>query len=179
MSESNQNQAHPFQSTLGLGPYRLVGFFALQLPSEANQGRNNFHLAPKVERGIGTCAHCGHAIVNIYIVSIGDGKRFGVGSDCILKVGLPAKEMTELNKIKREHDKVLRKARKDSKGDKARAELQSLIDQNSVRMSSFPHPAISHLTLLDYAKWTIENSNSGGIVFALKRVSNILQDMPK
>jgi hypothetical protein len=73
-------------------------------------------------RGLGTCAHCNHAILNIYIVSIGDGQLFGVGSDCIEKAGLPYAELTKLQKIERERQRIQRAARKAKKGDKARAD---------------------------------------------------------
>lgn len=171
-----EKNIHPFQLTLGLGPYRLVGFFALQLPSEANQGRNNFHLAPPMERGLGTCAHCGHGIVNIYIVQIADGKRFGVGSDCIHKAGLPYTELTKLQKHEREQARIKRQEIKIKKGNLARASIGDLISEHADIMRSKPHPKKKpSASLLDYAQWVLKNSNDGGVIFALKTIKKELK----
>lgn len=86
---------HPFERSLGAGPYRLVGFFDLGACIAAlNAGNVDGHnngLARLNSMGLksggGTCSHCGHAILNIYVVSNGAGERYGVGSDCVAQVG--------------------------------------------------------------------------------------------
>lgn len=174
-TKADESKQHPFNRTLGLGPYTVVGFFALKLPSEANQGRNNFHLAPKVERGIGSCAHCGHAITNIYIVSNGDGLRFGIGSDCVLKAGLP---QTEISKVERNEKGLAKKRRaelKVKKGNAARLDLSTMIESMSQVLQSKPHPSRSDLNLLDYANFVLKRSGEGGIVIALKKIRLLLK----
>lgn len=128
-----------------------------------------------VERGIGSCAHCGHAIINCYIVQIADGKRFGVGSDCIEKCGLPYAELTKLQKIERERQRVQRAERKAKKGNAARESIRDLIATYSETMAKMKHPKRDADSLLDYAKWTLERSSDGGILFALKTIQNELQ----
>ncbi len=166
-------KTHPFQRTLGLGPYKLVGFFALVLPSESNQGRNNFHLAPKVERGIGTCAHCSHAITNIYIVQIGDGRRFGVGCDCILKVDMPVSELSKLKKIEREQAKIKRANLKAKKGLAARNELRQLMESHSDSMKLLSYN--ENRSLYQYATFCLDRSSDGGILIALNKVKKMLE----
>jgi hypothetical protein len=95
MSTNTQTQSttalHPFYETLGPGPYRFVGCYdlgAAQDPSSAaNFGNMRGWLAdaPKLKAGLGTCAHCGTAIMNICIVRVGNGDLYGVGEDCVEK----------------------------------------------------------------------------------------------
>jgi hypothetical protein len=165
---------HPFERTLGPGPYKLVGFFALVLPNEANQGRANFHMAPKVERGIGTCAHCSHAIINCYIVQTSEGKRYGVGSDCILKVDMPHTERTKLKKLELAHKKNQRAEKQVKKGQQARAELADIIANQTQILQLKPHPkGRANSNLLNYAKFVLERSGNSGIMQALKLIKNI------
>jgi len=175
MQDEIENKIHPFERTLGLGPYKLAGFFAMILPSEANQGRNNFHLAPKVVRGMGTCAHCGHAILNVFIVQIGNGECYGVGSDCIEKAGLPYSERIKFQKLERERLRVQRQERKAKKGKEARDKVISLILEHSVIMKNIKHPRRDVGSLFDYAEWIAKNANDGGIVIALKMIQKEIE----
>lgn len=180
MQDQNETKAHPFQRTLGLGPYKFVGVFELgkaiaALNAGNVSGHNNMMMnAPRLKAGMGTCAHCNMAITFVCIVQTGNGELFGVGSDCINKVDMPAKEVTKLDKIKRERSKMQRAALKAKKGDAARLDLKTMIDSMSNVLDSKNHPTRSSLTLLDYAKWTLEHSSDGGIVFALKRIRGLL-----
>lgn len=181
--DNENTPVHPFQRTLGAGPYRFVGMFYINIAA-GHQGRpyinpNDIH--PKFVRGAGTCAHCGHAILNVCQVMIGNGEVYGIGLDCVEKVAMLVRELTAIQKAKRTHDKALRLARKARKGDAARAELQNIIDSQEVALSNRKHPtpymANQGYTLLDYAKWTVEKSNDGGIVLAFKLVQTMLGDL--
>lgn len=179
MQNQNETKTHPFARTLGAGPYRIVGFFALILPSEANQGRNNFHMAPK-DVSCGTCAHCGTGIINNFIVQSGDGKKHAIGSDCIEKVGLPHSEMTKMQRIEKERQKKQRAERKVKKGGAARAELKQLIESQKQTLQSLPHPSDTpdrfvKRSLYDYATWCVDKSGDGGIVIVLKRVKALIE----
>jgi hypothetical protein len=82
---------HPFFETLGPGPYRFVGCYdlgaAMDSTSAANFGNMTGWVrdAPRLKAGLGTCAHCGTAIMNICIVRVGNGDLYGVGEDCVEK----------------------------------------------------------------------------------------------
>jgi hypothetical protein len=82
---------HPFYETLGPGPYRFVGCYDLGAAQDPTSAANFGNLrgwladAPKLKAGLGTCAHCGTAILNICIVRVGNGDLYGVGEDCVEK----------------------------------------------------------------------------------------------
>lgn len=168
--------AHPFARTLGPGPYRFVGVFDLGACLSALNAGNvdgynaGLASAPRMDGGCGTCTHCGQGITFICIVQTGDGKRWGVGSDCIEKTGLPVKELTALEKAKRAHQKKLREARKSKKGEAAREEIRRLMVERGDEMRRIKHPARADMTLEDYARFTLQYSSDGGIVLALGRL---------
>lgn len=90
-------QAHPFEiSGMGVGPYRFVGIYEMPTPGDgsaamfANADPFSEIRALVLKAGAGTCACCGMAITVICVVIDGVGDRWGVGSDCIEKIGEPA-----------------------------------------------------------------------------------------
>lgn len=168
------NVAHPFEKSLGAGPYRFVGMFHISLAAGA-MGRPYYDASlvhKNFVRGAGTCAHCGHAILNVCQVMIGNGEVYGIGTDCIAKVSMPVIELTKVQKAVKAHEKALRDARKKRKGDAARIELGTLIAEKADLMATIPN---GRQTLLSYAQWCHANSNSGGIVIVLKHVKACIQ----
>ena len=108
---------HPFENTIGPGPYRFVGTYDMgaALAHQASFGDTAaaFRDAPRLEAGMGSCAHCGHPILNICIVRRGDGKLYGVGTDCILKTDdgkLVDAVKVEKNRLAREKRAAKREA---------------------------------------------------------------------
>ena len=88
------NAAHPFYAAgFGEGPYYFVGCFDLAEATDSDSAANFGNMrgwlndAPRLKAGMGTCACCGHAIMQICIVRTGNGDLYGVGSDCIEKLG--------------------------------------------------------------------------------------------
>lgn len=173
---------HPFAKTLGQGPYRFVGMFSInpKAPQFGQPVVNPNDVHPNFVRGAGTCAHCNMAILNVYQVQTASGEVFGVGSDCILKAGMPAKELTLVEKAVKAHEKAKRLARKVSKGNAARNELSSLLSVHNALFKSQKHPSMPHrsdLTLFDYVLYCMTRSNDGGVVIVLKRVQDILNKL--
>jgi hypothetical protein len=167
-------QVHPFERTLGQGPYKYVGFFEINKQAGA-MGRPYFDpslVHPNFKTGAGTCAHCGHAILNIYQVMTGNGEVYGVGSDCIEKVGLPARELTLVHRQALKHQKALRVARKALKGNWARIELSGILADHAEALKGLKN---GHRSWLDYASWCLEHSNDGGIVYVLQAVKQIIE----
>lgn len=84
---------HPFEASgMGRGPYRFVGVAHIPGPSLAEANPDAYNAALRalprdLVGGCGTCSNCGMAIMNIYIVADADGKRYGVGCDCVEKTG--------------------------------------------------------------------------------------------
>lgn len=156
-------ERHPFSYTLGLGPYLFVDFFALVLPSEANQGRNNFHMAPKnLKSGVGTCAHCGHGIINNYIVKNGVGERFAIGSECILKANSESQvvNMSTFEKHQAKLRSEQSKARREAQRIKLASEVYGVIMANQHTLKGLPHPSKYHptKTAFDYCSFIFKRA---------------------
>jgi hypothetical protein len=126
---------------------------------------------PNFKSGAGTCAHCGHAILNIYQVQIGNGDVYGVGSDCIAKVGLPARELSLVKREELKQAKLKRDARKKAKGDAARLELKQLLESRAETLRTTVH---GERSLFDYATYCLGRSNDNGICIVLKKVKYLL-----
>lgn len=111
---------HPFtESGLGRAPFRFVGMASIPSPSLGEQNPTGYMnalaaLPRDLSNGCGTCAHCGTSIMNIMIVQNADGKKFGIGCDCVEKTG-DAKLVKASTIAKRAHDKQLRAARAERK----------------------------------------------------------------
>lgn len=165
---------HPFYKTLGPGPYRWVGFFDLgQVLSALHAGNvngynNGLAMAPK-DVGIGSCAHCGHGILNNYIVQTGTGERFAVGSECIEKCGNSG-QFENFSAVERKiklEKRVKAQTQRETRRVKQATEIKSLIDQNSEVLKTKPHPSPYHpsKTLYDYCLYCFRNGHIslGGI----------------
>lgn len=166
-TDQNETKVHPFERTLGAGPYRFVGAGRIAV-SETFGAR---YIGPECERGAGTCAHCGHAIMNIFVIETGEKRRFGVGSDCIHKVGIPARELSAVKKAELAMERQKRAERKKRKGDAARIELRQILETKAEALKLIQHGKQS---LYQYATWCLDRSNDGGIVIVLKRVKEAL-----
>lgn len=128
------NTTHPFERTLGPGPYTFVGLFTIQKPSE-DCPMGNYHMLPtNVENG-GSCAHCGHGITNNYMVRTDAGKVYCVGSECIVLVQMDAVEMSKFKLVKKRHERKLRM-------EKSKIELDAYIaflDANETQLKSMKY----------------------------------------
>lgn len=156
--------SHPFEH-LGPGPYRFVGTWTM--PSQAllaaNPSAYNNALAdaPAIEAGLGSCAHCWTAITNVFIIECSNGKRYGVGCDCILKLDSADPALVrKVKAAKSEADRQKRWAKQDAKREKEAARIAVVREQVLVivgakedELKALPHPSISHLTLFDYLSW--------------------------
>ena len=167
---------HPFSYTLGVGPYRLVDFFALVVPSEANQGRNNFHLAPKnLKSGCGTCAHCGHGIINNYIVQNGLGERFAIGSECVEKAGHSGEfeNMSAFEKHQRQLKRQQNQDRRERQRVALKEKLVALVMANSMMLDTIPFVRAYTKTAWDYCAWYIKGNHSlGGYKIFQKKLND-------
>lgn len=131
----NQVFIHPFENTIGPGPYKYLGSYDMGAALAHQQSFGDtaaaFRDAPRLEAGMGTCVHCGHPILNIQIVRRGDGKLYGVGSECINKVGdgkLISAAKAEKNRIAREKSAAKREANRIARLDAQREKNGGLTD---------------------------------------------------
>lgn len=167
MTEIGTQKRHPFSYSLGAGPYRYVGFFDLgrAIAAVNNGTMDTAHAmqdSPRLEAGMGTCAHCGHGILNIFIVRRGDGKLYGVGSDCIMKVSSEG-DVSDVSKMEREirrQAKIKRENLEQAKRDSLEADYQEALKV----LASKPHPnsyfASKGKTAADYYSFVSKNSKN-------------------
>lgn len=84
-------KAHPFElAGMGTGPYTYIDTWSFPSPHLAEQNPSAYTLAMQdaprdLVGGCGTCSNCGRAITVVCIVQDGQGRKYGVGSDCISK----------------------------------------------------------------------------------------------
>lgn len=91
----NPRWHHDWENAVGKAPYRYLG--CVTLPNAATYGANvqgyNNAVAEASEQArshgvhLGTCQVCGMGITYNYVGENADGKRFVVGSDCVMKLG--------------------------------------------------------------------------------------------
>lgn len=159
---------HPFSYTIGEGPYQFVGSFDFgQVIAARDNGNisayeNGMASLPKLEAGCGTCSHCGHGILNIMIIKRGDGKLYGVGSDCVLKVAKEG-DVSAVSKMEREIRQAAKQKRR-AKEENARASLKPEYEAALIVLERGQHPnehfAKQGKTLADYYRFCSKNSKN-------------------
>lgn len=144
---------HPFSYTIGPGPYKFVGMGQIHF-SETFGAR---YIGPEMDSGGGTCAHCGQGIVYIYIVKTSEGKRFGVGSDCIMKISCNGgfENLTEFEACHRQAKRKQAQERRERQRKALMTECQEIVAENSDTLASIRAPVLGSPSgnLLQYARW--------------------------
>lgn len=153
-------QKHPFSFTLGPGPYKFVGFGEIKT-SEVFGAK---YVGPQVDSGAGTCAHCGHGIMNIYIVQTSDGKTHGVGSDCIRKLNCEDDSllMSKVERAERLRKREQGRARRESQRRNFYLENSELIKIHQERFSKIKNPTGGGWTFLQYVSFYNKSHRSLG-----------------
>lgn len=148
---------HKFEAAgLGKAPFFYRGF--VQIPStevaEKNpSGYENMMKDIPPAFHCGTCAYCGLAIMNNYLVASSDEKFFSVGMDCIKKI---------------DDIQILKKASTEERfRKKLKLQIQidegfKLIEEHRNLLELEPHPHFEGKTLWDYAEWMMENAGQPG-----------------
>lgn len=155
---------HPFSFTLGPGPYKYIGFG--QIHTGETFGAR--YAGPEMDAGCGTCQHCGHAIMNIYIVQTGEGKRYGVGSDCIQKVHQAGEfdNMSTFERELRQHKRDSARIQRKNKAAKIEQEVKSILFAHGGILATIPHPnqfrANRGDTFQNYTDWYLSTKHTLG-----------------
>lgn len=121
-NETLVRDIHPFTAAgMGAPPFRFLYVASIPSPSLGEQNPTAYSnalaaLPRDLVNGCGTCGHCGTGIMNIHVIQNGEGKKFGVGCDCINKSDdMPLMKASRLEKlkadrIKRANAKVAKRA---------------------------------------------------------------------
>lgn len=170
------SKEHPFFRTLGPGPYTFAGFGQIHF-SETFGAK---YVGPHVDSGAGTCAHCGHGIMNIFVVKRGDGRTYGVGSDCIGKLhcddqfkGMGEFERT-LKELKRKQGQERREKQRQAK----RQEAYQLVKANEAQLkTSRPKHTAQWANWMAYANWYLGRERTlNGYKFFIQRLKEQLYE---
>ena len=168
-----QTTMHCFEAAgLGKAPFRYLGMEY----QEISYGQRVIGSAGGIQvttKPGSTCDFCGTYIVNIFNVGSSDGKKFKVGCECIRKTddsGLIRAVDADVKKMEREK----RKVKKEAKVQKDKAICETLLSTPAIRakLSEQKHPspyfASEGKTLLDWAKWMMENRNFASLAGTLR-----------
>jgi hypothetical protein len=158
---------HPFeQAGLGKAPFRVLGMF-----------EKVFSPAPGApSKPGGTCDYCSNGILFCFTIRSVDGKEFVVGSDCVRKTTREGKLLTEVKKLKTDHDKKVRKTKADEQRRATIARLDAVLADPAIteQLQALPHPRFADSTFLSYATWMRQNAGQAGILEVLRLVSKTL-----
>lgn len=164
---TTETGTHVFETAgLGKAPFRFVGMkeqdlcYGQAILNRAEYQRTGILVTTKPG---GTCAYCGNYIVNMCDIVSADGKRFHVGTDCVLKAGdAGLRKLVSAAVAKRERaQRAARDARKT-------AEAKSVLSDETARakLAALPHPntyrAQNGATLLDWAEWMLAHAGAKG-----------------
>ncbi len=127
--------------SMGVAPFTFAGVFTLPSKSLAEQNPSAYiaalREAPTLKAGLGTCAHCGMAIMNIYIVRDSAGDLWGVGCECIRHITDDVAVIDAAQKAKKEAERAKRAeaAAKRREADRAKrqAEHDARLEAERVR----------------------------------------------
>lgn len=166
---------HQFEiAGLGQAPYRFVGC------------RENWFVAGdgSYRKPGGSCDYCGTGILWEFWLESADGRRFKVGSDCVLKhdsdKALRVAVETEVQRRQREQREAKRAAKwqKDAariEAAKARlSEVAELFRAEPHPMAKTGGPFFADKTLLDWAEWMLANAGMSGRLAVAKRIEDAL-----
>ena len=160
---------------LGKGPFRCIG--CEEKTYQACQG------AP-IQPG-GSCDYCGMGIRYCFTILSADGKRFKVGSSCVLKTN--AKGSVIADHVKREAARMARAAAAEIKAEKM--ELAKLIAIEKLQgkreaLSAMPHPRASEggywadQSYADQIDWMMDNAGDARIISEIGKALKKLSDQP-
>jgi hypothetical protein len=151
---------HPYSFTLGPGPYSYVGFVTIAFsPTFGAKAVGDTHLGASA----GTCAHCGRAIVDNYIVQTGERKVFAVGSECINKVHTEG-DFSNISDFERQLRKVKRekgRATREKTRQRVLAEVTATVQANKEMLVGTQNPRGYGGSLWDYCEWYLSKHRSG------------------
>lgn len=142
---------HPFEDAgLGLAPFRCTDMTQRRVPGSGQPA--------------GTCDFCGNGILFCFHVESSDGKKFIVGSDCVLRTGTEVDDqgMTlEVRRLVAAERREKANARRQVVYGRAKA-ARALLAEHPALLANEPHPfeyyARQGLRLRDYYDYLLKTT---------------------
>ena len=159
---------HPFEAAgLGKAPFRFVGMTEERGPIKRVGADGAVLEIGAPGQPMGTCDYCGQGIALVCAIESADGKRFKVGSDCVLKVcRADNRDSRLIDPVKRavnQHKSALARARREKKKDAERARIAAAREAfNPADFAGEPHPAIGDKTLADDIEFLFVRAGHNG-----------------
>lgn len=161
---------HPFNKTLGPGPYKLIAVWSMPSPSLLEQNPDAFNNAmrhaPKLDGYIGSCS----GILHHYIIQNSNGKTYAVGSTCVNKHSQDPNLIKEVKRKETLRQKQLKQSQKNERQKLA----EKLLEVNKEKLTKQPHPnqyyASQGKTLYEYYRFCLGSDTSN------KRIIKDLKD---
>jgi hypothetical protein len=144
---------HPFeQSGLGKAPFRVMGMTEKRFTT------------PEGSKPGGTCDYCSAGILYCFAIRSSDGKEFVVGSDCVKRTSQASKLLTDVQMLKREHDRQKRHAATRAYHERLGERYHAIFEMADTvaLLKALPHPKIPGKSLHDYATWIWHNAGTAG-----------------
>src|SRR5688572_21736227 len=135
----NAPTIHPFEEAgLGLAPFKFLGMREERGPiTTVLDGLTVQVGAPG--QPMGSCKYCGQGIAYVCYVLSADGKRFTVGSDCVMKLAKASNVgMTDLERAVAREMKKVRAAKNAKRAESAREKLAARIEAASAALDANP-----------------------------------------
>lgn len=155
MENNNTESTHPFEKTLGAGPYKVVGFMSISGDKQKVGGSTHLTKHPQWKGGCGTCQHCGMAIMAICVVRVGNGDLHGIGTTCVLKTHMPKAEKA----IVEEWVKARQSEKRTDLYNRKKNAVAEAVIGKAEELRSMPHPskyfASQGKTYLDYCDFAV------------------------
>ena len=166
-------KVHKFElSGLGKAPYVFLGV------------TQNWHsAAPGHKQPGGCCDYCSTGIAFEFWLRSADGRKFKVGSDCILKTSHDRSLIVAVKTEVQKHQKALRDARAEVKraADVARIEAAKVrLPEVADRLRKEPHPQAESIqflrdkTKLDWAEWMLANAGTSGRLAVARAIEELV-----
>lgn len=158
---------HPFERAgLGLAPFRCVGVEHRVGPIKTTDPKFpgvTFEVGAPGQP-MGTCDYCGTGIADCYVIRSADGKKFVVGSDCVMRTysetntAIPVdirRAIAEVRRQKNEKRNDARRARELATLTPLLEEARAFLAANPTAFAGEPHPMISGKTRRDYFEFLL------------------------
>jgi hypothetical protein len=168
---SDAKMIHVFERDgLGLAPFRFVECVERRGPiTQVDPETGVWVSVGAPGQPMGTGAHCGQGIASCCVIESRDGKRFEVGTSCVLKTG-DAGLRRDVNRAKND----ARRAKKDADI----AALHARIVPHMGALSSVASPT-GRGSMASYLDWMMRWAGQSGQMRALKYASEALAKIEK
>lgn len=158
---------HPFERAgLGKAPFRYLGEIDQDIRPNGSRFIGEIDGVEITTNPGGTCAYCGTAIIDLYLIASSDGKRFHVGSDCVQRL----RGARTLAKVKQDVKRVQKGRQKAREEARIRSAVERLADPLvAERLAAMPHPSGYRdratgypLSLANFVGWMLRHGGHSG-----------------